>query len=107
MSHSFLSALYDKLREALLARLIGPRLVEKLPVLYENRGFVAVFSIAPHEFSHQPRSESFFPYCLQSPKDCIFRHQLCPKWKRHTLTSKPGHTLVTVFNPSSYGRLPR
>jgi hypothetical protein len=47
-SCSFLSALYDKLRGALLARIIGPQLVEELPVLYENRGFVAVFSTAPH-----------------------------------------------------------
>jgi len=42
-------------------------------------------------------SESFFPYCLLSPKDCIFHHQLCPKWKRHALTSKPDHTVVTAL----------
>jgi hypothetical protein len=37
----------------------------------------------------------FLPHCLLSPKDCIFPHQLCPKWKRYALTSKPGHTVVT------------
>ena len=42
-------------------------------------------------------SESFFPYCLLSSKDCIFRHQLGPKWKRHTLTSNPGHTVITAL----------
>jgi hypothetical protein len=31
-------------------------------------------------FSSRP--ESFFPYCLLGPKDFIFRHHLCPKWKR-------------------------
>ena len=41
--------------------------------------------------------QSFFSYCLLSPKDCIFRHQLCPKWKRNSLTSQSGHTVVTAL----------
>ena len=31
------------------------------------------------------------------PKIVFFRHQLCPKWKRHALTSPPGHTAVTAL----------
>jgi len=41
--------------------------------------------------------QSLFPYCLLSPKDFIFRHQLCPKWKRNALTAQPGHTVVTAL----------
>jgi len=36
-------------------------------------------------------SNSFFPYRLLIPKDCIFRHHLCPKWKRYVLTSQTVH----------------
>ena len=43
-------------------------------------------------FKNWLSSEFFFPYCLLSHKDCIFRHHFRPKWKRHALTSKPGHT---------------
>ena len=39
----------------------------------------------------------FFPYCLLSPKDYIFRHRLCSKWKQQVLTSQPGHTVVTAL----------
>jgi len=42
-------------------------------------------------------TQSFLPYCLLSPKNCIFRHELCPKWKRLALISKPGHTVVTAL----------
>ena len=42
--------------------------------------------------------ESFFPCCLLSPKDCIFRHELCPKWVRHALISNPGHCCHSVLN---------
>ena len=48
-------------------------------------------------FKNWLTSETFFPFCLLSPKNCIFLHQLCLKWTRHTLTSKPGHTVVTAL----------
>ena len=39
----------------------------------------------------------FLSILLADPKDCISRHQFCPKWKGHALTSKPGHTVVTAL----------
>ena len=42
-------------------------------------------------------SGSFLPYCLLSPKDCIFRHQLCPKWKRHALTLRLLMSYIYIY----------
>ena len=42
-----------------------------------------------------PQSLSFQPVC-RVPK-IVFTATSCPRWKRHALTSKPGHTVVTAL----------
>jgi len=69
----------------------------KIPT-QSSRGLPSVVKATVRIFSSRTDlSQSLFPYCLLSPKDSIFRHQLCRNWKRHVLNSKPGHAVVTAL----------